>query len=294
MPGNRIIAVGDIHGHSKAFFDICSRLALCDDERVWKAEHTSFVLLGDVCDRGYDSRSVYETLISWQAEARQYNSALYFILGNHEIMNIFGYTVYNSKRELSGFRGGRDESGTGAFRAAFSRGGWLYSWLIRQRIILQLGPFVFAHGDLPVSLAHLSVESIQDMTMDDLINSRPESLTNLSEAPASLFDEKRSIVWSREAQFNEAVGYREHLESFLRKNGAELYVCGHTPGIDGSHHLLHGGRYLCIDTAMTFEERSVGSRSALVLDDEGAVSYYFNEVNVTKDRLPLEFGVRDA
>ncbi len=294
MPGNRIIAVGDIHGHREAFFDICSRLDLCDGKGVWRAEDTALVLLGDVCDRGYDSRSVYETLISWQTEAPEYNSVLHFILGNHEIMNIFGYTVYNSKRETARFRDGRDASGAEAFRAAFSRGGWLYSWLIRQRIILQLGPFVFAHGDLPVSLANYSVDSIQSSVMNDLINSRPERTANLSDAPAGLFDENRSIVWSREAQFKEVVGYRRHLEAFLYNNNAGLYVCGHTPGIDGSHHLLHGNRYLCIDTAMTFEERSVGSRSALVIDDDGIFSYYFIRGDVTKNRLPLDLGDHDA
>jgi serine/threonine protein phosphatase 1 len=72
VPG-RTFAIGDIHGCDVALDTLLSKLALTAQDKV--------VLLGDVVDRGPDSRRVIERLIDLQAKCQ-----VVLILGNHEEM----------------------------------------------------------------------------------------------------------------------------------------------------------------------------------------------------------------
>lgn len=70
---SRLIAVGDVHG--------CSRALEAILEAVAPAPHDVIVTLGDYIDRGPDSRGVMERLLRLRDECR-----LEPLLGNHEVM----------------------------------------------------------------------------------------------------------------------------------------------------------------------------------------------------------------
>lgn len=69
----RLFAIGDIHGCDVALDVLLSNLAVTADD--------TFVVLGDVVDRGPQSRRVVDMLLQLQSNCR-----LVFILGNHEQM----------------------------------------------------------------------------------------------------------------------------------------------------------------------------------------------------------------
>ncbi|MEC8555222.1 MAG: metallophosphoesterase family protein [Planctomycetota bacterium] len=69
----RTIAIGDIHGCSKALVGLLDEIAPTSSDQL--------VFLGDYVDRGPDSKGVLRTLI----ELQQHCSPV-FLLGNHEIM----------------------------------------------------------------------------------------------------------------------------------------------------------------------------------------------------------------
>ena len=69
----RTLAIGDIHGCDVALRTLLAALAPTDDDTV--------VVLGDVVDRGPDSRSVIEQLLTLRRQCR-----LVLLLGNHEEM----------------------------------------------------------------------------------------------------------------------------------------------------------------------------------------------------------------
>lgn len=75
--GQRVYAIGDIHGRS----DLLDRLmsAIDTDDRERGATHTTCVFLGDLTDRGPDSRGVIERAIRYASQ----NSCI-FVMGNHE------------------------------------------------------------------------------------------------------------------------------------------------------------------------------------------------------------------
>lgn len=69
----RVIAIGDIHGCADAFGSIMERIAPSPDDTV--------VVLGDIVDRGPQSREAVETMLSWADRTN-----IVPILGNHEEM----------------------------------------------------------------------------------------------------------------------------------------------------------------------------------------------------------------
>jgi serine/threonine protein phosphatase 1 len=76
-PGRRIYAIGDIHGR----LDLLNRLlAMIDEDDARRGgAATELIFLGDLVDRGPDSRGVVERLMAL-AEERQAR----FLMGNHE------------------------------------------------------------------------------------------------------------------------------------------------------------------------------------------------------------------
>lgn len=245
---------------------------------------TELVFIGDACDRGYNSKDIYELIMDWQETAPRQGSRVSFILGNHEVMNAFGLHHYRTPEECLSYDPASTAAGIRAHAEAFAAGGWLREWLGRQRAILRIGTFVFAHGDLPMALSSSSLEEIDEQVMG-LFRGAPSPPSSL---PDDLFAPDRSILWCREAQLERPRGYGAALTSFLARNGAGAYICGHTPAEEGSFRLSYGGRYLCIDTAMTFERQGVGRKSALVIEERSATAAYFEGSDVVFRSIALK------
>lgn len=76
--GQRVYAVGDIHGRVDLLDDMIAQIEA--DDRTRGTAQTQIIFLGDIVDRGPDSAGVVERLIRL-AETR---GNVRFILGNHE------------------------------------------------------------------------------------------------------------------------------------------------------------------------------------------------------------------
>ncbi|MEP6784632.1 MAG: metallophosphoesterase family protein [Sphingomonadales bacterium] len=75
--GERVYAIGDIHGRSDCFDALMTKIDADDAERG--PAKTTIVLLGDLVDRGPDSRGVVE-----RADAMRTEYRCVFLMGNHE------------------------------------------------------------------------------------------------------------------------------------------------------------------------------------------------------------------
>lgn len=84
-PGERIYAIGDIHGRLDLLDDLLARIDADDAERP--EARTQLIFLGDLADRGPDSRGVIERLMAL-AEMRP---GTRFIAGNHEELLILAW-----------------------------------------------------------------------------------------------------------------------------------------------------------------------------------------------------------
>lgn len=79
-PGHRVYAVGDVHGRADLFARLIEGIE-ADDRARGPVDMTTIILLGDLIDRGPDSRGVLHLAARW-GQRREVR----ILLGNHEEM----------------------------------------------------------------------------------------------------------------------------------------------------------------------------------------------------------------
>jgi len=89
--GDRIVAVGDVHGSYDGLISILRRAELIDADSQWIGGDATLVQTGDLFDRGLQVREVLDFLIGLQEEAEAAGGKVEVLLGNHEGMNLIGF-----------------------------------------------------------------------------------------------------------------------------------------------------------------------------------------------------------
>ena len=271
-----LYAIGDLHGNIDAFRQIARELGIADENMDWKAPGIDLVQIGDICDRGTDSRSIYETFMKWQAQAEQYDSSVYVLLGNHEVMNMCGHHDYATEQERDGFVD---------HPRAFARNGWLHRWLVQQHAMLQIRDLVFCHADLPPSLVQSTVPEIDGSVLQAIEETAPHAGERVKVHHPLLFSEDESPLWSRVSSRRRLASYAEDLQRFLARHNAQAYICGHTPDERGRFTVKWSGSYVCIDTGMAFENYGMGGRSALLFEAGELHAIYFRDGKQVRARI---------
>ena len=77
-PGKRVYAIGDVHGRLDLLEDLLGQIE--EDNALRTRCDTSIIFLGDLIDRGPDSRGVIERLLTEPPAIAK----CYFLMGNHE------------------------------------------------------------------------------------------------------------------------------------------------------------------------------------------------------------------
>jgi len=189
---DRVVAVADIHGAYDAFVRILRQSDVIDDELRWAGDTTNLVIVGDVLDRGPDSRLAMDLIMRLQAEASTAGGRVHLALGNHELMVLTGDLRYVSAGEYAAFadeepmtireaayehflsesaesvdgaavRADFDEQfplGFFAFRAAFAVDGVYGAWLLEQPVLVAIDETAFVHGGFSGIAAELGGERL--------------------------------------------------------------------------------------------------------------------------------------
>src|SRR5437588_11737927 len=99
----RIVAVGDIHGAYDRFVQLLETAGIIDHDHRWSGGRTHLVQLGDVVDRGDDSRRALDLLRRLQEEAPRAGGAVHALIGNHEVMRMLGDLRFTAAGEYEAF-----------------------------------------------------------------------------------------------------------------------------------------------------------------------------------------------
>jgi len=91
VAGERVVAIGDIHGNYDGFVSILQRAELVDGDAHWIGGETTFVQTGDIFDRGVEVFKVLDLLMRLEEEAAAAGGKVIVLLGNHEGMNLVGF-----------------------------------------------------------------------------------------------------------------------------------------------------------------------------------------------------------
>src|SRR5947209_374723 len=87
---DRIVAVGDVHGAHDRFLEILKIAGVLDADAHWAAGNAHVVQLGDIVDRGPDSRKTLDFVRRLEREAQSAGGQLHLLLGNHEVARMLG------------------------------------------------------------------------------------------------------------------------------------------------------------------------------------------------------------
>jgi hypothetical protein len=88
----RLVAIGDIHGSLDSFTTILKLAGLTGEDGRWSGGRTTFIQTGDYMDRGPGVRAVMDRMMALEAEAKSGGGRALALLGNHEVMNLIGFT----------------------------------------------------------------------------------------------------------------------------------------------------------------------------------------------------------
>ena len=105
FPGvDRVVAFADVHGAYTELVTLLRETGIVDAQDHWAAGRSHVVSLGDLLDRGADSRKVMDLLMRLQGEAKAAGGQLHVVLGNHEAMNLLGDLRYVDPGEYASFQ----------------------------------------------------------------------------------------------------------------------------------------------------------------------------------------------
>ena len=197
----RVVAISDIHGAYGAMVQTLQSAAVIDDTLSWSGGHTHLVIVGDILDRGPESREAMELLMRLEGEAAGAGGKVHVLIGNHEAMNMSGDLRYVSKAEYAAFaadesvdereRGfelyrakratadageqtlrddfaGKFPPGYFAHRRAFSAVGRYGQWLLTKPAIIVIDGTAFVHGGLSPMVIELGLQGINATLIDEL------------------------------------------------------------------------------------------------------------------------------
>jgi hypothetical protein len=198
---DRIVAISDVHGAYDAMVQTLQSAAIIDDTLSWSGDSAHLVIVGDIMDRGPNSRAAMDLLMRLEEEALAAGGQVHVLIGNHEEMNMSGDLRYVSKAEYAAFaeeelaedrerwfeawfskrapsdfdevaaRVDFDEKyppGYFAHRRAFGPDGKYGSWLLTKPVIIVINGTAFVHGGLSPMVVERRLQGINGDLMAEL------------------------------------------------------------------------------------------------------------------------------
>jgi hypothetical protein len=197
----RIVALSDIHGAYVAFVETLQHAGVIDDSLSWSGGRTHLVIVGDLLDRGPNSRDAMDLVMRLEQEAGPAGGQVHVLIGNHEAMNLIGDLRYVSLGEYAAFKGeetaeerdrwfgayqslraSADEAtdvsretferkypaGFFAHRRAFAPEGKYGRWLLSKPVIVVINGTAFVHGGLSPMIAEIGLQGVNGVLVGEM------------------------------------------------------------------------------------------------------------------------------
>jgi len=281
----RIVAVGDVHGAFDTYVAILREAQLIDSRRRWIGGNALLIQLGDVLDRGTESRQVLDLIRRLETEAPKAGGGVLFLLGNHEVMRMQGdfrdvhpdeYKAFLSRdaeplRErlyehlvAQGSATARakgekfDERdfrkkfladiplGSVEMQIAFSESGEYGPWLRGHEVMARVNGIAFVHGGPGVRAAAAGCAGTNARIRTEI---KTVKLTDPDYAD-SLIWSPEGPLWHRGLVGGSPASTGEEVTAVLKALDASRIVVGHTVSPTKSIVAHHNGRVFQIDTGM--------------------------------------------
>ncbi|MBE0658783.1 MAG: metallophosphoesterase [Bryobacteraceae bacterium] len=303
---DRIVVVGDVHGDFSQFAGVLRSAGVIDARNKWSGGRTHLVQIGDIPDRGPDTKKIIAYLMDLEKQARRAQGMVHLLIGNHEAMNIYGDLRYVIAKEFEAFAS-RDgeyralawemfeaeakakdvklssedrkkwnaERPKGFFehRIAFGPGGKFYKWIVGHDAVLRLGDTLFVHAGISPKYAGEDQETLNRRVRDEL--------TDFSKLSGGAVMDADGPLWYRGLATGDETELAEHVDAVLARHGVRRIVIGHTP-MPGAVIPRFGGKVIAADVGLS---KAYGGAMACVLIEKDSLSAIHRG-----KRLPLPQG----
>jgi TPR repeat protein len=278
---DRIIAVGDVHGDYDQLIAVLKSAHLIDDSANWIGGRTHLVQTGDILDRGGRSRDVMDLLMKLETQAAAAGGYVHCLLGNHEVMNLYGDLRYVSPGEYESYRTEnsaklRDaefaKSGTtqsreewdkqhplGYFeqRAAFGPDGVYGKWLRGLNTEIRVNDTLFVHSGISAKYVAMS--------MDEMNRRVREELNNPAKLQGGIVTDQEGPFWYRGLAKGNEQALGVIVQATLENTGAKREAFGHTYA-DAAITPRFGGKVIMLDIGLPRVYDNISKIGCLEID----------------------------
>jgi hypothetical protein len=225
---SRVVAFADVHGAYDRLVELLQATDVVDADLRWTAGTAHLVSLGDLLDRGAETRAVLELVMRLEREAAEAGGRLHVVLGNHELMNLLGDWRYVGPADYESFapdetvalreaayavfatNAGGDSTSTraqfastyprGYFarQAAFAATGRYGEWLRALPAIVVVNDTAYVHGGLPPAVAEQGL-AINDRVQATLARYLPLRDRLAARGVLPVLDRQRDVEAARAA-----------------------------------------------------------------------------------------------
>lgn len=278
---SRIVAIGDLEGDFEKFTSMLRTAGLLDERNRWSGGQTHLVQLGDIPDRGPNSRMIMDLLMQLEPQAQRAGGRVHALIGNHEAMNVYGDLRYVHPGEYAAFATSRSArvrdryyqqymralrrnppaGGLPAFDAAYRAQwdaehplGWVEHreawgpsgrygrWITRHNAVIRINDTLFLHGGLGPSFAAAPRPAMNAAVSSEL-NERPSPIY------PGILEDQEGPLWYRGLSQNDEAAETANLENVLRSQGVARVIVGHTK-VTSTVLPRFNGRVLVADIAV--------------------------------------------
>jgi len=149
-PASRSIAViSDIEGNFDAFYSLLLSNEIINSDFEWIFNDNDLVILGDVTDKGPNVTQCLWLIYHLEFQARLHGGQVHYLLGNHELMNLFLDVRYVPDKYLALARRISGLSDVkGAYGALLEHNSILVDWLKKRNCLEKIGDNLFVHAGI--------------------------------------------------------------------------------------------------------------------------------------------------
>ena len=230
----RLVAIGDLHGDLDNAIAVLRLAGLADEAGHWSGGNSTLVQTGDTIDRGPDSKAVMDLMDRLGTEAQAAGGRVISLLGNHEVMNLYGDLRYVAPGDFDAF------GGPEARAAAFAPDGSYGASLSDKDIVAKVESSIFVHGGVTPHYARKGLDGINQAAREAM---RTRTPSDVLEGDGPLW--YRGFVQRPEPAACATLGQS------LTALDAERMVVGHTTQASGRILSRCGGRLLVIDIGIS-------------------------------------------
>jgi hypothetical protein len=256
----RIVVIGDLEGDYDKFTDMLRTAGLINARGDWTGGRTHLVQLGDIPDRGPNSRMVMDHLMRLEPQAERAGGYVHALIGNHEAMNVEGDLRYvhpgeyaafadrNSRRLRDAYyrqtqehlRANPPPTGVPVFDDAFRaqweaehplgyvehRQAWAPTgrygrWIAAHESVIRINDLLFLHAGIGPSYLPAERDAMNEAVRDAL-NGQPDP------AFADILTNQEGPLWYRGLSLNQEPTEEPHLTALLARHGVSRIIVGHT------------------------------------------------------------------